>query len=241
MRSARGSPLPERAASIIRAVVTDIEGTTTPISFVHDVLFPYARDRLPTLLAERGAEPEIAAAVGRIRALAPDLAPLAALAIWQDEDRKIEPLKTLQGIAWRDGYRSGTVRSEIFPDVAPALRRWQAAGIRLAVYSSGSIEAQRLLFGHTKAGDLAPLFAAFFDTTTGPKREAESYRLIAAALALEPDAILFLSDIGAELDAARKAGFSTCQLVRPADGTEPVSGHAVAADFDAVGRRFALA
>lgn len=224
----------------LRAVVTDIEGTTTPISFVHDVLFPYARRRLPSLLAERGAEPEIAGAVSRVRALAPDLTPLATLEAWQDEDRKVEPLKTLQGIAWRDGYRSGAVRGEIYPDVAPALRRWHAAGIRLAVYSSGSIEAQRLLFGHTDAGDLAPMFAAFFDTTTGPKRAAESYRLIAAALDLPPDAILFLSDIGAELDAAAQSGLATCQLVRPLDGTTPAPGHNAAADFDAVARRFAL-
>ena len=222
-------------------MVTDIEGTTTPIRFVHDVLFPYARQRLPSLLAEGGGEPEIAAAVARVQALAPDLAPLDALVLWQDEDRKIEPLKTLQGIAWRDGYRSGAVQSEIYPDVAPALRRWHAAGIRLAVYSSGSIEAQKLLFGHTGSGDLAPMFAAFFDTATGPKREAASYCQIAAAIELAADTILFLSDIGAELDAAAAAGLATCQLVRPTDGTQPASGHAQAADFDAVARRFALA
>ena len=225
----------------MRAVVTDIEGTTTPIRFVHDVLFPYARRRIPALLAEQAGDPEIAAAVRRVQALAPGLAPLDALTLWQDEDRKIEPLKTLQGIAWREGYRSGAVQSEIYSDVPEALRRWHAAGTRLAVYSSGSIEAQKLLFAHTRSGDLADLFAAFFDTTTGPKREAASYRSIAAALELPAEAILFLSDIGAELDAAAAAGWATCQLVRPTDGTRPAPGHAVAADFDAVGRQFALA
>ncbi len=221
--------------------MTDIEGTTTPIRFVHEILFPYARQRLSALIAERGGEADVAAALARVRALAPELAPLDALTLWQDEDRKVEPLKTLQGIAWRDGYLSGAVQSDIYPDVAPALRRWRERGLQLAVYSSGSVEAQRLLFGHTPSGDLLSVFDAFFDTTTGPKREAESYRRIALALELAPETVLFLSDVGAELDAARDAGWVTCQLLRAGDDATPAPGHAQTADFDAVSHDFGLA
>jgi enolase-phosphatase E1 len=228
-------------AAAVRAVVTDIEGTTTPIRFVHDVLFPYARARLPALLAERAADAEVAAALARVREAAPGADPIETLTLWQDADLKAEPLKTLQGIAWRDGYRSGALRGELYPDVPSALRRWHAGGLGLAVYSSGSVEAQRLLFGHAAAGDLAGLFGGFFDTTTGPKREATSYARIAAALGLPPATILFLSDVGAELDAAVEAGFATCQLLRPGDGAEPARGHAQAADFDAVARLHGLA
>ena len=233
--------MPDAREPAVGAVVIDIEGTTTPIRFVHDTLFPYARSRLPALVAERASDPEIGGALDRVRALAGDTAPADALALWQAEDRKLEPLKTLQGIAWREGYRSGALRGELYADVAPALRRWHEGGLVLAVYSSGSVEAQRLLFGHSDAGDLVPVFAGFFDTTTGSKREAASFRAIAAALGLLPAQILFLSDLGAELDAAASAGLRTCQLVRPADAPVRSPAHPAAADFDAVERLFALA
>ena len=219
---------------MIGVVLTDIEGTTTPIRFVHDVLFPYARAALPALLADRGGEPDIAAALGRVRERFPERDPLATLLDWMEEDRKEEPLKTLQGITWRDGYVSGALRSELYPDVPPALHRWHAAGRQLAVYSSGSEAAQRLIFGHAAAGDLTPLFSAFFDTRSGAKRDPASYRAIAGTLEASPATILFLSDVAAELDAARDAGLRTCQLLRPDDGAVASDRHPQAADFDAV-------
>ena len=222
------------------AVVTDIEGTTTRIAFVHDVLFPYARARLPAFLAARAGDEDVAAVLAEVTRLAPDAPPLETLLAWIDADAKITPLKTLQGLIWAEGYESGALRGELYPDVAPALRRWHAAGTRLYVYSSGSEAAQRQLFGHAQDGDLTGLFSGFFDTRVGAKREAASYAAIAHAACLERGSALFLSDVGAELDAAAAAGWRTCQLVRPQDGTAPAEGHAQAADFDDVGRLFSL-
>ncbi len=143
---------------------------------------------------------------------------LATLLAWMDSDAKVTPLKTLQGIIWAAGYADGSIQGALYPDVAPALARWHRAGIRLAVYSSGSVAAQRLLFRHSVAGDVSALFDAHFDTGAGPKREAASYTAIATALAVMPKRILFLSDVVDELDAARAAGCDTCQVVRPDDG-----------------------
>lgn len=214
-----------------RIIVTDIEGTTTPISFVRDVLFPYARAQLPVLLRSRADDPEVAAELHAVRAAAPGLDPLAALQAWMDADAKITPLKALQGIIWRDGYRNGDLRGALYPDVAPILRDWAGRGVRLAVYSSGSVEAQRLLFGHSEAGDLTPLFSGWFDTRTGGKREAASYAAIARTMAAPPETMLFLSDMAAELDAARDAGMRTCQVLRAADGTVAALDHQRAEDF----------
>lgn len=222
-----------------RAVITDIEGTTTRISFVHDVLFPYARARIGAYLSAHEARPDIATLLGEVARLAPGTAPEAALLGWMDADAKVTPLKTLQGLIWQDGYAAGDLRSELYPDVAPCLRRWHAAGVGLYVYSSGSVAAQRLLFGHSADGDLTPLFGGYFDTGIGAKREQASYDAIAARTGIAPDSLLFLSDVTAELDAARAAGMQTCQLVRPQDGT--VAGaHPVAADFPAVAAAFGL-
>lgn len=232
--------MPDQPIPPIRAVVVDIEGTTTPIAFVHEMLFPYARARLPALLRERRDDPAVAAAVAAIRTMAPGQDPVAVLTGWMDRDQKATPLKALQGLVWDQGYADGTLQGAMYPDVAPALRRWRAAGLRLAVYSSGSVAAQKLLFSHSVEGDLVSLFDAFFDTTTGPKREAASYTAIAAGLALAPAGLLFLSDVTAELDAAAEAGVRTCQLARPQDGTVAGDRHPVAADFDAVGRAFEL-
>ena len=198
------------------------------------MLCPYARSPLPNLLARRGNEPDIAAAVARVRAAAPGRDPLTTLLDWMDQDRKAEPLKTLQGIVWRDGYASGVLRAELYPDVPPALRRWRSAGHILSVYSSGSVDAQRLLFRHSDHGDLTGLFAGFFDTRVGGKREAASYGALAGALDAMPERILFLSDVGAELDAAAASGLRTCQLLRPQDGAVPSPSHPQAADFDGV-------
>jgi enolase-phosphatase E1 len=221
-------------------VLTDIEGTTAPIDFVHEVLFPFARERLAGLIAARAEAPEVAAALAEVGRLAPGRPVLPVLFEWMDADAKIGPLKQLQGIIWREGYRAGVLRGAIYPDVAPALRAWAGAGVRLAVYSSGSEEAQRLIFGHSEAGDLSGLFSAYFDTRVGAKRERQSYGAIARALSAAPGRILFLSDVGAELDAAAAAGLLTCQLVRPRDGTKPAAGHRQAADFAAVARLFGL-
>ncbi len=216
------------------AILTDIEGTTTPIAFVRDVLFPYARARLPAFLAQSRDAPEVAAELAEVRRLAPGKDELKALLHWMDLDAKITPLKALQGMIWAQGYDSGAIRAEIYPDVPPCLRRWSAAGLQLHVYSSGSVAAQKLIFGHSTAGDLSGLFSGFFDTRVGAKREPESYNRLAIAMNLPPVEVLFLSDTEAELDAAAAAGLRTCQLVRAADGTEASDRHMTAADFPAV-------
>ena len=189
----------------VRAIVTDIEGTTSSIAFVHEVLFPYARARLDRFVAAHPAEAApVLSEVGDV----------ATLHRWMDEDRKATPLKTLQGLIWRQGYLAGELKGHVYPDAVEGLRRWRAQGLTLAVYSSGSEEAQKLLFGHSVAGDLSPLFSDWFDTRVGAKAEAASYAAIAAALGLAPAAILFLSDLAPEVAAARAAGLQTVRLVR---------------------------
>lgn len=223
-----------------RAVLTDIEGTTTAIAFVKDRLFPFAAEALDGFLAAQGDTPEVAAILAEVRALAPDTPPAEALRGWMAADAKLGPLKALQGLIWEAGYADGRLRGHLWPDVAGCLRAWAAGGVVLAVYSSGSVGAQKLLFGHSEAGDLTGLFAGFFDTRVGGKRERASYAAIAAALGLAPGAVLFLSDVAEELDAAAAAGMAACQLVRPADGTVAAGRHPVAADFPAVAQRFGL-
>ena len=224
-----------------RIVLTDVEGTTTPIAFVRDVLFPFARARMADFLADHAAVPAVVAELDEVARLAPEQAPLAALLGWMDQDAKVTPLKALQGLIWAEGYRSGAIKGAIYPDVPPALRAWSAAGIGLAVYSSGSVEAQRLIFGYSEAGDLTPHVRAYFDTKMGAKREAASYARIAAELGVAAGEVLFLSDVVAELDAASAAGMRTAQLVRPEDGTVAGARHPVAADFIAVAQENALA
>lgn len=227
-----------------RVVLTDIEGTTTSISFVHDVLFPYSRANLADFVRARGREPEVRAAleaaarVGGLADGASDDAIVDLLRSFIDADKKEGSLKTLQGLQWRDGYERGDFVGHLYDDVAPALRRWRAAGIRLAVYSSGSVAAQHLLFGHSSAGDLQPLFDGWFDTRVGGKREAPSYLAICAALDVAPAEITFLSDIEAELDAAASVGVRAIQLLRA--GTAPSARHVGVADFDAVGALLTL-
>jgi enolase-phosphatase E1 len=222
-----------------KVVLTDIEGTTSSISFVKDVLFPYARERLPAFIAAHGARPEVrallddAAREGGI-AGADDAAIVALLQRWIDEDRKATPLKALQGMVWFDGYDGRHFVAHMHPDATAALRRWHAAGIPIHVYSSGSVPAQELYFGHTQDGDLRPLLSGFFDTTSGPKREAGSYRRILAAIGAPADAVLFLSDIDAELDAAAQAGLATAWVRR--DGTPaPHARHRAIGSFDELG------
>jgi len=216
-----------------RAVVTDIEGTTTALAFVKDTLFPYARRHLANFVRAHRSDPEVALAlrgvddaVGGSGELEHQLATLNS---WIDEDRKATPLKSLQGLVWAEGYAHGELRGHVYPDVAPALLRWRAAGAALYVFSSGSITAQKLLFSQSIAGDLTPLFAGYFDTTTGPKHEPTSYRAIEAAIAAPADRLLFLSDAEAELDAAASAGWRTTQVMR--EGVRAAARHRRVATF----------
>lgn len=219
----------------MRAVLTDIEGTTTAVAFVYDVLFPYAAARLDAFCAAPpDDDPEAAQALAQLaaehREEAQRVPPPAGLPAFGDgapyarylmeRDRKSTGLKQLQGAIWERGYRDGTLRGHVFPDVPPALAAWKGAGVRLRVFSSGSVRAQKLLFAHTDYGDLTGHFEGFHDTTTGPKLEAGSYSAIADAFALPPATVLFLSDHTGELDAAAAAGLRTGCLLRP--GNAPV-------------------
>jgi enolase-phosphatase E1 len=219
---------------VTSAILTDIEGTTSAISFVKDVLFPYADERLDAYVAAHRHDPIV------VKALSESV--VAHLHAWIREDRKSTPLKTLQGLIWHVGYENGELLGHVYPDVPPVLRAWNDAGIELYVYSSGSIVAQKVLFAHTFAGDLRPLFTDHFDTTTGPKREAASYAEILAATGFHSSEMLFLSDTEEELDAARAAGLLTARLLRPAD-TPPgaTSAHPSYVDFAALSADVAAA
>jgi enolase-phosphatase E1 len=178
-----------------QAILTDIEGTTSSLSFVHDTLFPYARARLPDYVAKHGGD-------------------LSQLLAWMDADAKVTELKDIQGRIWAQGYAAGELTGHVYADAAEALRQWHSDGLKLAVFSSGSVAAQKLIFGHSDQGDLSPLFSGWFDTTTGPKREAMSYLMIADALGVSPADMLFLSDIAAETDAAKAAGMRAMLIDR---------------------------
>lgn len=202
------------------AVVLDIEGTTSSTDFVYSTLFPYARARYAAYLEQHGADSRTRQLVAEIRHALDEPAAdeprvVDALQAWTDSDAKVTPLKTLQGWIWREGFERGDLTAHFFRDVVPALRAWHDAGIALAVYSSGSVEAQRAWFGHSAEGDLLGLVDAHFDTANaGPKREPASYRKIAAALDRPAEELLFLSDTRAELDAARAAGWRTVGVRR---------------------------
>ena len=209
-------------------ILTDIEGTTSSISFVKDVLFPYARSELPRFVRKRGHEPDVRHWLDVIAiehgGICSDDIIVETLQGWIDQDRKHTALKALQGMLWREGYERNDYRAHIYPDAAEALQRWHAAGYALAVYSSGSIAAQKLLFQYSEAGDLRPVFSAYFDTEVGYKRSADSYRLIADSLNHRPEDIVFLSDVVEELDAAQEAGLRTVMLDRREDYPQPRTG-----------------
>jgi len=225
----------------VGVVLLDIEGTTTPIEFVHTTLFGYARAHVQEFLERQEADPDVQADVAQLRAEHaaevpapnPPMASVSAYVHWlMDHDRKSSGLKSLQGKIWEEGYRAGELRGEIYPDVAPALARWREQGREIAIFSSGSVQAQRDLFAHSTAGDLTGFIRAYFDTTTGPKTAAQSYAQIAAALGRSTAAILFVSDVVAELDAAQAAGLQTAVCVRAAGSATPTGGHAVIHTFD---------
>jgi enolase-phosphatase E1 len=227
-------------------VLLDIEGTTTPIDFVFRVLFPYARARVSAFLDRHGSQADVMQAVADLRleherdqAAGRKPPPwsdgAAAYARWlMDEDRKLTALKALQGRIWEGGFASGELVGQVYPDVPVALRRWASGGRKVAIFSSGSVLAQKLLFAHSDRGDLTPMLSGYFDTTTGPKGDAASYRKIAQALGETPEAGLFVSDVVAELDAARDARFATALCVRNAPGPA-ANGHRPVSSFDDLG------
>nr|VFK28007.1 MAG: acireductone synthase [Candidatus Kentron sp. MB]VFK29312.1 MAG: acireductone synthase [Candidatus Kentron sp. MB]VFK74743.1 MAG: acireductone synthase [Candidatus Kentron sp. MB] len=222
---------------MIKAIVTDIEGTTSSIRFVHDVLFPYAREHMAAFLHAHAREPAVSAHIDDVRRHAGEALDLDGviqkLIAWIDADKKITPLKALQGMIWETGFRDGDFTGHIYEDAARCLARWHARGIVLAVFSSGSTKAQRLLFSHSDVGDLTPLFRGFYDTRIGAKHDASAYATIARDMCLPPVHILFLSDIAGELNAARAAGMHTRWLVRDRQ-PDPAADHRQVKDFDAV-------
>jgi enolase-phosphatase E1 len=222
---------------MIEAILTDIEGTTSSLSFVKDELFPYARRKLAEFVRAHRGDPQVVHILEETAKQADkpldEEDAIALLIQWSDADRKFTPLKALQGLIWEAGYREGALRGHIYEDAARRLRAWHGAGIRLYVYSSGSVHAQKLLFGHTAHGDLTPLFSGYFDTRSGAKQEMDSYRRIADEIGLPPGRILFLSDTLAELDAARTAGLQTCYLARDGEATLQ-SAHQPVRSFDAI-------
>jgi enolase-phosphatase E1 len=238
----------------IQALLLDIEGTTTPIDFVFRTLFPYARQRLQQFLLQHGSEPgvreDIAALQVQQRAdidqqMSPprwindspgeELASAAAYGAWlMDRDAKCTALKSLQGKIWQEGYRAGKLRGEVYPDVPPAMFRWSRQEKIICIFSSGSVLAQKLLFGSTTDGDLTGFIRFYFDTTTGPKNAPGSYLRIAAMLGLESRNILFISDIVKELDAARDAGMQTALCVRTEPREHAASAHRVIHSFEGI-------
>jgi enolase-phosphatase E1 len=217
-----------------RGILLDIEGTTTPIAFVHDVLFTYARDHVRDYLTQHFND--LAGDISLIREehardissgdqpppLANEPVSIASYVHWLiDRDRKSTGLKSLQGKIWREGYVNGTLKAQVFSDVRPAFERWRNAGIRISIFSSGSALAQQLLFAHTDDGDLTGFIVDYFDTNVGAKGDADSYRRIAATMDLPPGKILFISDIVTELEAASEAGMKTILSIRPGNKPQP--------------------
>ena len=207
----------EATFSGVRHVVVDIEGTTSRSTYVYDVLFPYATGRFDPWLRAHAQEPDVREIVDQVRTEmgrpeASHAEVVAALTEWVAQDRKVTPLKTLQGLVWQEGFDSGDLMSDFYPDALVALRRWHEAGLRISVYSSGSVLAQRNWYAHSPEGDLTSWIDGYYDTANaGPKREEASYTTIAEAIKLPPSSLLFCSDVVAELDAARAAGW---QIVR---------------------------
>ncbi|MGH9802091.1 MAG: acireductone synthase [Blastocatellia bacterium] len=224
-----------------RSILLDIEGTTTPIDFVYQALFPFARRRVSDYLNQHWSADDVQADLALLReehaadsrqGLNPpefqtdstNAESVTGYIHWlMDRDRKSTPLKSLQGKIWREGYESGELLSQVYDDVPPALECWHQQGKQIYIYSSGSVLAQKLLFGHTAAGDLTPLLSGYFDTTIGSKIEAESYRRIAASIQQSPEAVLFVSDVVAELDAASTAGMRCALSLRPGNHPQPAN------------------
>jgi enolase-phosphatase E1 len=237
----------------VRAILLDIEGTTTPIQFVRNTLFPYAREHIEDFLNRRWDEEAVAADIRSLQsqylgAEGAESAPiwknssladeressLAYIRSLMDADDKCTPLKSLQGKVWQEGYETGELRAEVFRDVPPAFCRWSSKNKIIAIFSSGSVFAQQLLFANTCCGDLSRFLQAFFDTTMGSKRNPESYRKISSEIGTPCSSVLFISDAIPELDAAQAAGLETALCLRAAESTDPASNHRVIRSFDEV-------
>ncbi|WCL80231.1 acireductone synthase [Saprospira sp. CCB-QB6] len=218
---------------MIKYILSDIEGTTTSISFVVDTLFPYFLEQLP-LWRQKMDQPEVKAQLEATQALvlAEENKNISLeqafdyLETWCKADRKAGPLKALQGIVWKAAYLNGQIKGHLYPEVADCLKTWKAKGLQLGIYSSGSVAAQKLLFGYSEAGDLTPLFSHYFDTKVGHKREAQSYQNIQEAIGLPANEILFLSDVPQELAAAQAAGLEVAHLLRPGTAPSKFKGYA---------------
>lgn len=253
----------DRISQAVRVILLDIEGTTTPVDYVFGVLFPYAEEQVEAFLQKHGQEEAVQADLKRLRqeyeadclaAFQRDAVPqrdnrAENLPAWEGNapaaavpyihfliaiDRKSTGLKSLQGKIWNQGYQDGTLRSQIFPDVKPAFERWIAAGKRLYIFSSGSVQAQQLLFRYSEAGDLTQFLSDYFDTQIGMKREPESYHKIAATIEVPPAEILFVSDVVAELTAARLAGMQGLFSLRPGNSSSDSEGFGVVRSFDEI-------
>jgi enolase-phosphatase E1 len=233
------------------AILLDIEGTTTPVSYVFDVLFPFARDNAEVFLETRGEDADVRADLALLRQeyQSESAAEPLSVPLWEGDeaiaavpyihyligcDRKSTGLKSFQGKLWDSGYQAGQLRSQLFADVPPALARWQEAEKAIYIFSSGSVQAQKLIFQYSEVGDLTAYISGYFDTTTGPKRELESYHKIAWAMAQSPEQILFISDVVAELRAAKAAGLQTLFSVRPGNATDDAEGFIRVENFDGV-------
>lgn len=238
----------------IKVILTDVEGTTSSISFVKEVLFPYAAEHLSGYVRANQDNEQVQQQLAATAQLLLDEAPDSEVSLddlsadtdalintlldWIAEDRKATPLKALQGLIWAEGYQNGDYQAHMYADATRCLKQWKEQGLALYVYSSGSVKAQQLFFGYSQDGDLLPLFSGHFDTQVGHKQQADSYRNILTALqqdidGLQADEVLFLSDIEAELDAARDAGLQTCWLIRDGDIAEE-PGHMAVPSFDQI-------
>jgi len=222
---------------MIKAILTDIEGTTSSLSFVKEILFPYARANLADFVRGHKDESQVKTLLQEsCKEVGAELDTeqlIAQLIQWIDEDKKVTPLKSLQGLIWESGYQQGDFKGHVYPDAAAYLKAWKTKGVDLYIYSSGSVYAQKLLFAHTKYGDLTPLFSGYFDTHTGVKKERESYCKIAEQLGIPAVQILFLSDSKEELDAASKAGFKTIWLTRDS-ALDPRAEHQQVSNFNQI-------
>jgi len=223
---------------MIKTIITDIEGTTTSISFVHEVLFPYSSKSISTFLSQQWKTPVIQQIIADAASLAelenPSHAEITKVLLqWIQEDRKASPLKQLQGLIWKAGYEAGELEGHVYEDAHYYLKVWQKQGVVLSIFSSGSVEAQKLLFRHSCFGNMEPLFSFFFDTTTGKKQSPDAYLKILCALDTRAESVLFLSDVEEELNAAKETGIHTCQLLRCDEKHQPVSTgrHHTANDF----------
>ena len=231
-----------------RALLLDIEGTTTPIAFVYQILFPFARAHAAAYLQRAGESAACRAAIAQLReerakesrrsaegakAVSPaDI--LEYVFSLMDRDKKSPGLKALQGLIWQDGYKSGELRGQVYPDVPPAFKRWRAGGLDIHIYSSGSVLAQQLLFGSTDAGDLSRFLKGYFDTAVGPKTSPDSYRVVSEQIHVAPAEVLFVSDVVQELDAARTGGMRTALCVRGADAPPGSGSDPVIRSFDGI-------